>query len=175
MNPVSPFSFLSPVPVRSFMCILTPHPPPFLFISDAGHDDDLDACLAEIDAAVGSHEGVHKKGPSVDMSRYESVSSVSTRCFPAAMGPEQERGTCPNLRCTDCDHDVLTVHGHKWHKRSDYLFFRNNVPDLKKLRINLISDAESSAYACQCKWKSVDRRVSVTVFPELRWVCGGHS
>ena len=31
-----------------------------------------------------------------------------------------------------CFDDVI------WHSRSDYLFFRNNVPDHERLRVNLV-------------------------------------
>ena len=45
---------------------------------------------------------------------------------------------CDRLRCTSCDFRVIYFDDHIWHSRSDYLFFRNCVPDHKCLKKNLI-------------------------------------
>lgn len=45
---------------------------------------------------------------------------------------------CDNLRCTSCDFRVIFFQDASWHPKSDYLFFRNNVPNLTRLRANLV-------------------------------------
>ena len=42
------------------------------------------------------------------------------------------------MRCTSCDFHVIWFDDHLWHSKSDYLFFRNNVPDREKLKKYLI-------------------------------------
>mgnify|MGYP002804267457 CR=1 FL=1 len=46
--------------------------------------------------------------------------------------------TCDQLRCTSCDFQVVSFDNYKWHSSCDYLFFRNNIPDFSKLKVNLI-------------------------------------
>lgn len=45
---------------------------------------------------------------------------------------------CDRLRCTSCDLHVIFFDDYSWHSRSDYLFFRNNVPDFERLKKNLV-------------------------------------
>ena len=45
---------------------------------------------------------------------------------------------CDRLRCTSCDFQVVWFNDFVWHTRSDYLFFRNNVPDFGRLKKNLV-------------------------------------
>jgi hypothetical protein len=46
--------------------------------------------------------------------------------------------SCNRLRCTACDFKVVAVDDYEWLYCSDQLFFRNNVPDLSKLKENLV-------------------------------------
>lgn len=41
---------------------------------------------------------------------------------------------CSNLRCTQCDFHVLMIKNTKWSDELDYMFLRNNMPSLEKLR-----------------------------------------
>ncbi|KAK3744457.1 hypothetical protein QZH41_012876, partial [Actinostola sp. cb2023] len=81
--------------------------------------------------------------------------------------------TCDQLRCTSCDFKVVTFDNFQWQADCDYLFFRNNVPDFRKLKAKLIPKRGVRAYACQCTWRSV---VDITVVSDskLKWVCGKH-
>ncbi|CAM9869836.1 unnamed protein product [Ectocarpus sp. 8 AP-2014] len=81
---------------------------------------------------------------------------------------------CDKLRCTDCNFEVLCFHGRAWDDQTDYMFLRNNVPDMDKLSARLTPCSDSCAYACQCSWQNVKdvRALSPTERP--RWACGGH-
>eukprot|EP00741_Cyanophora_paradoxa_P021671 tig00000241_g20917.t1 len=106
------------------------------------------------------------------------------RCFPVCIGgTSMEKGlttslldqkTCSNLRCTKCDWRVSSFEG-VWHQRCDYMFFRNNMPDYEKLRVNLIPKPGHLAYSCQCTWRSVSSAEQLDPYGEVRWVCGGHA
>ncbi|KAL5466809.1 hypothetical protein EMCRGX_G030959 [Ephydatia muelleri] len=54
-----------------------------------------------------------------------------------------------------------------WHTKSDYLFFRNNVPDYQRLRTNLVRKKGTRAYACQCSWHSVEDTTEVASLTTL--------
>lgn len=72
----------------------------------------------------------------------------------------------------------------------DYMFFRNNMPNLHKLEAGFISnrpgDDMSCGYCCQCSWVTVsEEEVEVNQVSEghvgegggtsrLPWICGGH-
>lgn len=102
--------------------------------------------------------------------------------------------SCDQLRCTSCDFHVIWFDDRIWHSRSDYLFFRNNVPDHEKLKKYLIRKkglrglslkkselitffsniSGYRAYACQCSWQSTVGVVDLSTLANLKWVCGKH-
>ncbi len=45
---------------------------------------------------------------------------------------------CDRLHCTACNFHVIFFQEHIWDSRSDYLFFRNHVPDYERLKKNLV-------------------------------------
>jgi hypothetical protein len=45
--------------------------------------------------------------------------------------------SCDKLRCTGCDFRLLFFDDYNWTSKVDYLFFRNNMPDEKKLKKQL--------------------------------------
>lgn len=53
----------------------------------------------------------------------KSSAPMGSKCLMAAVG----EGGCPQLRCLDCDYEVLAFDG-KWKDDVDYLFFRTQVP-----------------------------------------------
>lgn len=67
------------------------------------------------------------------------------------------------------------VDGFSWDDTTDYLFLRNNYPDMANLRARLEPLRSSRAYACQCQHRSVDEPLNVGADGSLKWVCGGHS
>ncbi|OXB79886.1 UNVERIFIED_CONTAM: hypothetical protein H355_000916 [Colinus virginianus] len=83
--------------------------------------------------------------------------------------------TCDQLRCTACDFRVLLFNDYIWDQSCDYLFFRNNMPELSKLRAKMIKKKGSRAYACQCSWRSIDELTELQADQRLRWVCGKHA
>lgn len=46
--------------------------------------------------------------------------------------------SCDRLRCTSCDFQVVYFNDQEWNSKCDYLFFRNNMPNVRKLRQNLV-------------------------------------
>ncbi|KAE8599348.1 hypothetical protein XENTR_v10017156 [Xenopus tropicalis] len=100
---------------------------------------------------------------------------VAGSSVPFGIGTSISERACDQLRCTACDFNVMVFDNSQWDASCDYLFFRNSMPDLSKLRPKLIRKKGSRAYACQCSWRSVQELTNITVYPQLRWVCGKHS
>ncbi|XP_033856591.2 cilia- and flagella-associated protein 418 isoform X2 [Acipenser ruthenus] len=98
-----------------------------------------------------------------------SHSASSSSCHVAS------RKTCNQLRCTACDFRVATFDDYEWDQSSDYLFFRNNMPDSNKLKAKLVRRRGTRAYACQCSWRSIQNLVDLKTDKELKWVCGKHA
>lgn len=93
---------------------------------------------------------------------------------------------CSSLRCTECNFLVLRFIGKRWdEKESDYLFFRNCMPDETKLARKHINASDFAAYCCQCSFISVNNLVKVGLMhntkigngfsSHLKWVCAGHT
>ena len=82
---------------------------------------------------------------------------------------------CDKLRCIDCDFQVLMIPDSEWHYSVDYLFFRNNMPELMKLKTKCKQKKGSLAYCCQCSWISCSKITLLSLQSKLKWVCGGHS
>ncbi|XP_067392942.1 cilia- and flagella-associated protein 418 [Emydura macquarii macquarii] len=93
---------------------------------------------------------------------------------PCGIGTNISHRTCDQLRCTACDFHVSYYNDSQWDKSCDYLFFRNNMPELSKLRAKMIKKKGSRAYACQCSWRSIDELTDLRTDRQLRWVCGKH-
>ncbi|KAG0718458.1 Protein C8orf37 [Chionoecetes opilio] len=81
---------------------------------------------------------------------------------------------CDCLRCLKCDMAVVTVDGFCWSRATDYLFLRNNYPDLSRLRARLEPRRGARAYACQCQHCSFTEPTTVAQDGTVKWVCGGH-
>lgn len=62
---------------------------------------------------------------------------------------------CSSLRCTSCDFSVLRWDGYAWASDVEYMFFRNHVPDRRKLEAKIRRQAGAAAYCCQCSWVTV--------------------
>ncbi|KAG7166226.1 protein C8orf37 homolog isoform X2 [Homarus americanus] len=81
---------------------------------------------------------------------------------------------CDKLRCVDCDSYVVMIDGFTWTKETNYLFLRDNYPNVSRLRARLDSQRGVRAYACQCRHRSAKEKESVNAEKNLKWVCGGH-
>jgi hypothetical protein len=53
---------------------------------------------------------------------------------------------------------ILQFQDHEWDSQVDYMFFRNNVPNVEKLSVRLLNSQGTVAYCCQCTWRSIDVR-----------------
>ena len=81
--------------------------------------------------------------------------------------------SCDRLRCTKCDFRVTLIPGSAWKQGVDYLFLRNNAPDVARLRPMLNGDPASTAFCCQCT--SMTRKVPLRIDPfATGWSCTGH-
>lgn len=109
---------------------------------------------------------------------------------------------CDCLRCLDCNFMVFCFRDAKWSgsdsKNSndvaslweisndintssiseavvvDYMFFRNNVPNQKKLCTGLQPASSWCAYCCQCHWISVQEEMFLVQGRSPSWICAGH-
>lgn len=132
----------------------------------------------------------HSHQPSKDYSSStndNSNNSSKQRCSRVVLGgSEASRGArvsafskvvCDNLLCSSCNFKVLSFFNKEWSSSTDYLFLRNNMPNVNKLSMNLIDRRGSVAYCCQCSQASVqDERVLIygsTTDP--KWICSGHN
>eukprot|EP00052_Salpingoeca_macrocollata_P022178 m.192230 g.192230 ORF g.192230 m.192230 type:complete len:255 (-) comp21734_c0_seq5:34-798(-) len=112
-----------------------------------------------------------------------SAQQRTIKCMPLLLGGcsldlGANRGTskcaCSSLRCTSCDFKVCCFDNQRWAEDSDYLFFRNNMPEKDKLKAKLETAPGTRAYSCQCSWRSIDSETRVDADPALKWVCAKH-
>lgn len=98
------------------------------------------------------------------MSRLGATSGAVRKCWPPAVGPmsyprginsRAREAACDALRCTACDFDVLCIPHAAWAADTDYMFLRNFMPDVARLRAKLVDTPGGAAYGCQCHWVSV--------------------
>ncbi|XP_069477495.1 cilia- and flagella-associated protein 418 isoform X3 [Ambystoma mexicanum] len=94
---------------------------------------------------------------------------------PSGLGTTSSQRACNHLRCTACDFSVVSYDDYQWDKSCDYLFFRNSMPELDKLKGKLMRRKGFRAYACQCSWRSIQQLTELQADPQLRWVCGKHA
>jgi hypothetical protein len=79
-------------------------------------------------------------------------------------------GLVPGFQCTACDFQVLRVENVIWSSAVEYMFFRNNYPNVQKLRQQLVTRKDCCAYCCQCSWKSAESAAPLADVAEgLRW------
>ena len=61
--------------------------------------------------------------------------SVSKHCSPVLLSPAcAEAKACPSLLCLSCNLSVVRADNLQWDESTDYLFLRNNVPNMSRLR-----------------------------------------
>ncbi|KAI9357674.1 retinal maintenance-domain-containing protein [Zopfochytrium polystomum] len=121
-----------------------------------------------------------------------AASPAKRKCSPVCIGGTQDEvgitaatpttaarfwRTCDMIRCLSCDFRCLKFPNAMWTTRVDYMFFRNYVPDERKLASGLERKDGYQAYCCQCSWVSVNALARVNALPncdKFKWVCGGH-
>lgn len=129
-------------------------------------------------------EGSSSMAPPISNSNVGGTTSTKSKCLRVTIaGPAWTRGikasafsrnACDNLRCLKCNFKVMTFLGKSWDESADYIFFRNNVPNEKKLSEKLRNSPESCAYCCQCTWTHLVDEKSVSAGMEFQWACAGH-
>lgn len=89
---------------------------------------------------------------------------------PAPFKSSGGSGFVPGLHCTGCDFQIMRIEGYIWEKHAGYMFFRNNYPNVMRLRKHLTPQKECCAFCCQCTWKSADATAEIADVAEgLRW------
>jgi len=79
-------------------------------------------------------------------------------------------GLVPGFHCTKCDFQVLRINNNIWGDAVEYMFFRNNYPNVQKLRPQTVPRKDCCAYCCQCSWKSAESAAPLADVAEgLRW------
>ncbi|KAI8519756.1 PREDICTED: protein C8orf37-like [Branchiostoma belcheri] len=146
-------------------------------------DADLDAMIDDICEAPEPLEPLMDKAPAQNSPRTPRGVEGKRRCavlylggskHAMGLGSSMNQRSCDQLRCTDCDFRVVFYDNYEWDATCEYLFFRNNVPDFAKLKAKLNKRKGSRAYACQCKWTSVQDLVDIQKKTDFKWVCGKH-
>jgi hypothetical protein len=85
-------------------------------------------------------------------------------------GGGASHGLVPGFHCTKCDFQVLRIENYVWGSGVEYMFFRNNYPNVQKLRPQLVPRKDCCAYCCQCSWKSAESAAPLADVAEgLRW------
>ncbi|KAM9574115.1 cilia- and flagella-associated protein 418 isoform 1-T1 [Guaruba guarouba] len=153
-----------------------------LFLSADSSEEDLDSIIDEI-----CNDGSFTKTPlklksnsaSLTPERNSAVIQAHRkRCSPVylggsfsphGIGTNISKRTCDQLRCTACDFRVSLFNDYIWDQSCDYLFFRNNMPELSKLRAKMIKKKGARAYACQCSWRSIDELTDLQTDQQLRY------
>ena len=128
--------------------------------------DDLDALLDDLDFSGGGSGKKFAAAAAPQPKRVEAAapkaapptSSVAAISFPSSA---DEHAT--SLRCTRCDFKVLRFTDKQWADDAEYMFFRNFMPDTKKLQRKLRARDDCTAYACQCCWANVELGEQVPV------------
>nr|XP_013027789.1 cilia- and flagella-associated protein 418 isoform X2 [Anser cygnoides] len=158
-----------------------------MFMSPGSSEEDIDDVIDEICNDSFAKMPLKLKSNSARLTPENNSAAVQThrrRCCPVYLGGSSSpngigtnisKRTCDQLRCTACDFRVSLFNDYIWDQSCDYLFFRNNMPELSKLRAKMIKKKGSRAYACQCSWRSIDELTDLQTDQQLRWVCGKHA
>lgn len=97
------------------------------------------------------------------------AADTSVSVTPPFRGSEKY-GFVPGLHCTSCDFQVMRIENYAWSKAANYMFFRNNYPNVMRLRKSLVAQKDCASFCCQCSWKSADVDAPIQVVSEgLRW------
>ncbi|CAL8290035.1 unnamed protein product [Merluccius merluccius] len=138
--------------------------------------EDIDALLEELlDADYDGSPGAQNNSLRTNN---PSICFLNHRCRPVFLGGTSvpcgvgslvSQRSCDQLRCTSCDFRVLMFEDQEWDTSCDYLFLRNNMPDVERLRGKLRRSRGRRAYACQCSWFSARDLADLSQQPQLRW------
>ena len=140
-------------------------------------DDQVTSLLEEIDTldTRDNSKSISETKGDVDTGRRQ--------CRPETLlgGPQSSSGVsavtsprvCDNMLCLACNLPVIAIDHVQWDESTDYLFLRNNVPNIDKLRAKLKMKKGCRAYACQCQWRNVTE-ITSTRNCGVQWICRKH-
>eukprot|EP00602_Paraphysomonas_sp_CaronLab_P002097 CAMPEP_0185026510 /NCGR_PEP_ID=MMETSP1103-20130426/10821_1 /TAXON_ID=36769 /ORGANISM="Paraphysomonas bandaiensis, Strain Caron Lab Isolate" /LENGTH=358 /DNA_ID=CAMNT_0027560119 /DNA_START=187 /DNA_END=1263 /DNA_ORIENTATION=+ len=152
-------------------------------------DSSFDSLMQDLDASLSSptKPTEAQSAPFTPPIRASSsATGTKTRCSRVVVaGTSITRGAktsafskvaCDNLRCLQCNFEVMQFPERGWDVGVDYMFFRNNVPNAQKLSSQLRVQSQSIAYCCQCSWLSAECEVVLSPGTpnQPQWVCAGH-
>eukprot|EP00602_Paraphysomonas_sp_CaronLab_P010459 CAMPEP_0185026396 /NCGR_PEP_ID=MMETSP1103-20130426/10502_1 /TAXON_ID=36769 /ORGANISM="Paraphysomonas bandaiensis, Strain Caron Lab Isolate" /LENGTH=336 /DNA_ID=CAMNT_0027559961 /DNA_START=94 /DNA_END=1104 /DNA_ORIENTATION=+ len=150
-------------------------------------DSSFDSLMQDLDVSLPSPTSEADRAPFTPPIRATSTSSGNKiRCSrvvvagsATARGPKTSafsKLACDNLRCLQCNFEVMQFPERTWGSGVDYMFFRNNVPNVQKLSAELCIQSNSMAYCCQCRWLSAENEVVISTgnSSQPQWVCAGH-
>jgi len=153
-------------------------------------EDKVDACGAQKNSACGAFVtarepavvGVAPTAAAAAASASSSSSSSGAGELDDLLGlalasdssvpfkGSSSHGFVPNFHCTGCDFQVLRIENYVWEDSAAYMHFRNNYPNVMKLRAKLVPRKDCVAYCCQCSWKSAEAAASLSDVAEgLKW------
>ncbi|XP_042144397.1 protein C8orf37 isoform X1 [Ixodes scapularis] len=81
--------------------------------------------------------GTHKAGASTERTRQCYVVHLAGTETARGLSTSVTKRACDRLHCFQCDFQVCSFDGFAWNQATDYLFLRNNVPELERLRPQL--------------------------------------
>lgn len=122
--------------------------------SSTAAEADLDALLAEFgEAPPPRRPSQPQPSPLPPPSRVRSTTlpSASPPSFPSSAD------NATKMRCSKCDLQVLRFADERWTPDADYMFFRNFMPNVDKLRTKLVASDGYCAWSCQCTWTTVEQ------------------
>jgi hypothetical protein len=133
-------------------------------------EDGLNSLLQDIDDSLASQPLTATK---LNLQAAPAYSSQNNRCYPVYLTNLSNTG-CKKMLCSACDLQIVKIANSAWQNDCDYMFFRNNTPNLSKLKAKTIPTVGSAAYCCQCCWVSIDKPQVNTNTTKLKWNCLGH-
>ena len=98
-----------------------------------------------------------------DFSSSKTDFSSSKKTTSRASSSISRKKASTSLICLNCDFEVLKFDRMRWSVSSNYLFFRNYVPDTRLLSEKLEKSERNVSYCCQCAWQTIsryDKRIS---------------
>ena len=111
--------------------------------SSFGEDGDIDSLLEDTDFSFSS--------------KTTDFSSKTKQTSSRASSSITRKKASTSLICLNCDFEVLKFDRMRWSVSSNYLFFRNYMPDTRLLKEKLEQSERNVSYCCQCAWQTVSR------------------
>ena len=142
---------------------------------------NVDEFLAKLGSSSSSSSSFVSYSSSVSSTSKHPISNSTTsesrnkeqnsKCLKVFLGDESiTRGlyrvssgvsACDSLHCTKCDLKVVTLHNLAWKKNAQYIDFRNANTKFSSLLPLTIPRPGTTAYCCQCTWRSVSHLAGV--------------